>query len=214
MRQSYVAKLLLGLFLILPIFGVDLELSRTLKGVEGRYNRAKTLQVVFEETYTVNGRTRKAESGDLYLRKPGRMRWDYKAPAGKLFLSDGKEVYLYTPSDNTAEKAKLKESEDMRAPLAFLLGKLEFEKEFENFKTTQSDGEVKITAAPKSDRLPYREVEFFVTPEYKIHKLNITGHDSSVLTFVLTNEQVNPILDDSLFRFNLPAGATLKDGSK
>lgn len=209
------ARLLLAFFLILPIFGADPNLSRTLKGVQERYNRAKTLQVVFEETYTVNGKPRKSESGDLYLRKPGRMRWDYKAPAGKLFLSDGKEVYLYTPSDNSAEKMKLKESDDMRAPLAFLLGKLEFEKEFQNFQTTQSGGgSLKITATPKSDRLPYREVDFFVTPEYKIRKLNITGQDSSVLTFVLSNEQVNPPLDDKIFRFTLPAGATLKDGSK
>ena len=97
----------------------------------------------------------------------------------------------------------------------FLLGKLEFEKEFQNFQTAQSDGgSLKITATPKSDRVPYREVDFFVTPEYKIRKLNITGQDSSVLTFVLTNEQVNPPLDDKIFRFNLPAGAILKDGSK
>ncbi|MEO8130806.1 MAG: outer membrane lipoprotein carrier protein LolA [Bryobacteraceae bacterium] len=197
------------------MFGADPNLPRILKGVEERYNRAKTLQVVFEETYTVNGRARKAESGDLFLRKPGRMRWDYKAPAGKLFLSDGKDVFLYTPSDNSAEKMKLKESDDMRAPLAFLLGKLEFEKEFQNFQTAPAgDGSLKITAIPKSDRLPYREVDFFVTPDYKIHKLNITGQDSSVLTFVLRNEQVNPALDDKLFRFNLPAGATLKDASK
>ena len=78
------ARLLLSFFLILAIFGADPNLSRTLKAVEDRYNRAKTLQVVFEETYTVNGKPRKAESG-------------YKASAGKLFLSNGKEVYLYTP---------------------------------------------------------------------------------------------------------------------
>jgi outer membrane lipoprotein carrier protein len=214
-RQSVVAKLPLILLLILPILGADTPFPQVLKGVEARYNRAKTLQVVFEETYTVNGKPRKAESGDLFLRKPGRMRWDYKSPAGKLFVSDGKEVYLYTPSDNSAEKMKLKESDDMRAPLAFLLGKLEFEKEFQNFQTAQAEGgDVKITATPKSDRVPYRQVEFFVTPEYKIRKLNITGQDSSVLSFVLRNEQVNPALDDKIFRFALPAGASLRDGTK
>ena len=110
---------------------------------------------------------------------------------------------------------KLKESDDMRAPLAFLLGKLEFEKEFQNFQTAnEANGEIKITAKPKSDRLPYREVEFLVTPEYKIRKLNITGQDASVLSFVLDKELVNPALDDNLFQFKLPAGATLKDGTR
>ena len=65
------------------------------------------------------------------LRKPGKMRWDYSQPKGKLFVSDGKFLWLYTPDENRVEKMKLKESEDMRAPLAFLLGKLDFDKEFQ-----------------------------------------------------------------------------------
>ena len=68
------------------------------------------------------------------LRKPGRMRWEYSQPKGKLFVSDGKSLWLYTPADNRAEQMKLKESEDMHAPLAFLLGKLNFEKEFRNLR--------------------------------------------------------------------------------
>ena len=72
----------------------------------------------------------------MTLRKPGRMRWDYSEPSGKLFLSDGKDVYLYTPDANRVEKTKLKASEDMRAPLAFLLGKLDFSKEFRDFSVT------------------------------------------------------------------------------
>ncbi len=78
--------------------------TRLLKGVEQRYNRAKTLQVHFVESYSVQGRARKSESGELTLRKPGRMRWDYTSPSGKLFVSDGKDVYLYTPEAHRVEK--------------------------------------------------------------------------------------------------------------
>ena len=77
---------------------------------------------------------KRSESGTLLLRKPGKMRWDYDQPKGKLFVSDGKFLWLYTPEDNRAEKMKLKESDDMRAPLAFLLGKLDFQKEFRNLQ--------------------------------------------------------------------------------
>ena len=112
----------------------DVELNTLLKGVEQRYNRAKTLQVHFMESYSVQGRARKSESGELTLRKPGSMRWDYTAPSGKLFVSDGKDVYLYTPDAHRVEKTKLKASDDMRAPLAFLLGKLDFAKDFRDFE--------------------------------------------------------------------------------
>jgi outer membrane lipoprotein carrier protein len=80
----------------------DIDVPRTLKGVEDRYNRTQTLQLSFTETYQQGARAR-VEKGDLFLRKPGRMRWQYSAPAGKLFVSDGKFIYSYTPQDNRAE---------------------------------------------------------------------------------------------------------------
>jgi len=118
----------------LPLQAADVDLNALLKGVEQRYNRAKTLQVHFVESYTVQGRARKSESGELTLRKPGRMRWDYSTPSGKLFVSDGKDVYLYTPEAHRVEKTKLKASDDMRAPLAFLLGQARFRQGFSGFR--------------------------------------------------------------------------------
>jgi len=98
--------------LALPVWAADAKLAATLAGVESRYNRAKTLQVLFQEDYTPPGRPRRTESGTLWLRKPGRMRWDYTQPKGKLFISDGKTLWLYTPADNRAERMKLQESEE------------------------------------------------------------------------------------------------------
>src|SRR5438132_2602961 len=122
-------------------FGADIDVPSTLKGIEDHYNRAQTLSLSFAETSKLQGRVR-VEKGDLFLRKPGRMRWQYTAPAGKLFISDGKFIYSYTPQDNRAEKMKLKETEDMRAPLAFLLGRLEFNKDFREFRAHAEDGGV------------------------------------------------------------------------
>ncbi len=121
----------------------------------------------FIESYTVQGRARKSESGELTLRKPGRMRWDYTAPAGKLFVSDGKDVYLYTPDAHRVEKTKLKASDDMRAPLAFLLGKLDFAKEFRDFDFKPEGTNYLITAKAKSDKLPYEKIQMLVTPDYR-----------------------------------------------
>ena len=112
----------------------DPQLGNLLATVEARYNHAKTLQVIFQEQYTRQGEPHRAEGGRLQLRKPGKMRWDYTEPQGKLFVCDGKYLYLYTPADNRAQRMKLKETDDMRAPLAFLLGKLHFEREFRNLQ--------------------------------------------------------------------------------
>lgn len=194
-----------------PLAFADPALDRMLKAVEDRYNHAKTLQVLFTEEYTAEGRTRKPESGSLVLRKPGRMRWDYTAPAGKLFISDGKTVYLYTPDAHRVERAPLKASEDMRAPLAFLLGKLDFSREFKDFQTKQAGTDTVLTAFAKSDQLPYDKVEMTVSPSFEIHRLVVTGADKSVLTFTFAGEQINPKVDDAMFRFHMPPGAVMAD---
>ncbi len=207
--KAIVKRLALAFLLSVCLQAADMEVNVLLKGIEQHYNRAKTLQVGFNESYLVQGRARKSETGQLTLRKPGRMRWDYTAPAGKLFLSDGKDVYLYTPDSNRVEKSKLKASEDMRAPLAFLLGKLDFAKEFRNFEVKREGANYILNATAKDDKLPYEKVEMLIAPVYTIRRLVIHGQDQSILTFQFEQEKLNPPVNDALFKFQMPAGATM-----
>jgi outer membrane lipoprotein carrier protein len=210
--NTIVTRLLLLVSLAcLPAFAADADLNTLLKGIEHRYNRAKTLQVHFVEAYSVEGRARKSESGELTLRKPGRMRWNYSEPSGKLFVSDGKDVYLYTPEAHRVEKAKLKASDDMRAPLAFLLGKLDFAKDFRDFEVKTDGANRLITAKAKNDKLPYEKVQMLITPDDAIQRLVVNGQDLSILTFQFDGEKLNPPVDDAVFKFQMPAGATLVD---
>ncbi len=183
----------------------------TLKGVENRYNRAQTLEVSFQQTYTAARRGAKTESGQLFLRKPGRMRWQYTDPAGKLFISDGKYIYLYTAASNRVERTKVKESDDMRAPLAFLLGRVDFERDFKKFVLRQRGSDWVIAAEPKSDKAPFQQVEFRVGPAFEIRELEVTGEDNSVMRFLFDNEKLNPPLKEALFRFTAPQGAEVVD---
>jgi outer membrane lipoprotein carrier protein len=210
---------LIGL-LAVSAFAGDAKLDGLLKSVETRYNRAKTLQVVFHEDYTPQGKPRRSESGTLMLRKPRLMRWDYDQPKGKLFVSDGKYLWLYTPSENRAEKMKFQETEDLRAPLAFLLGKLNFEKEFRNLEGRPEGAEgaqgrdMRIKAEPKTDNLPYSAVEFVVAADIRIKEVKITGFDHSILNFVFDREKMDPTLDGKLFQFQVPKGAELVEAGQ
>jgi outer membrane lipoprotein carrier protein len=198
--------------LAVPLAAADPDLKSVLKSVENRYNHARTLQVQFSETYSGQGRLRQRETGQLILRKPGRMRWDYTVPAGKLFLSDGKNVYLYTPEVKRVERMPLKETDDMRAPLAFLLGKLDFSREFRDITMKFDGGNYLIGANAKSDKLPYDHIEMWITPAYEIRKMVVNGQDKSVLTYEFDQERLNPTVDDRLFKFQMPPGATLVNG--
>ncbi len=158
-----------------------INLDAAISGIEDRYNSAKTMQVLFEQTYTGNGRRPMTESGVLYLRQPRRMRWDYSLPKGKLFVSDGKYAYFYSPSSNRVEKMLLKESGDMRTPLAFLMGRLDLRRDFKEFRTKPVGDNLRIVALPTSKKAPYDRVTFVVTPEFQIAQLEVSGQDGSVM---------------------------------
>ena len=191
----------------------DLDLPRVLKGVEDHYNRIQTLQVSFTEQYRGQGRST-TEKGELFLRKPGKMRWQYSVPAGELYISDGKYLYSYHPSENRAERSPLKEMDDMRGPLAFLLGRLNFQDDFREFRTQPDRDNVFITAIPKSDKLPYSEVKFLVSPDSVIHWLSVKGQDGSTLEFTFEGEKKNPPIPDAMFKFAPPPGVEYVDSAR
>src|SRR5258708_14930820 len=95
----------------------EIDVPRTLKGIEDRYNRTQTLQLSFTESYKLQGRVR-VEKRDLFLLKPGRMRWQYTSPAGEPVGSAGKFNYSYKPKANRAAKLTLKQADDKRTPPA------------------------------------------------------------------------------------------------
>ncbi len=187
---------------------------QVLDGIERRYNRPQTMEFQFEQSYAGHGRRSRTESGRLFLRKPGRMRWEYGVPEGKLFVADGKDAYFYSPAAHRVEKTKLKETGDLRAPFAFLMGRLDFRRDFREFRTRPEGEFLHVEALPKSDRSPYTKVVFVVSASHQIHRLVVTGTDQSVMEFRFAGEKLNPSLNDSLFRFVAPAGAELVEVSE
>ncbi|HLH41506.1 MAG TPA: outer membrane lipoprotein chaperone LolA [Bryobacteraceae bacterium] len=180
------------------------KLDSLLKGIEDHYNKVKTVQVDFVQTHT--DRVRKTtEQGTLFLQRPGRMRWQYSSPAGKLWVCDGKIVFEYDPERKRVEKSKLKDEEDLRAPFAFLLGKLHFHDQFGSFDTNQEGPDTRIVAKPKSDKLLYTEVSFVAAPDFTIKRVTIKGQDGSVMDYVFQNEKRDLLLTDALFKF-APSG--------
>src|SRR6202163_2887891 len=91
--------------------------------LEEHYRHIQTLRAVFLERYSAGPREARIESGTVYFRRPGRMRWEYEAPEKKLFIADGKTVWFYVPADRIATKAPVKESSDWRTALALLTGR-------------------------------------------------------------------------------------------
>src|SRR5579872_4403782 len=73
-------------------WGAGEDVSTIAQATDEHYNRLKSFKADFTEIYQSPGVSR-TESGTLWLKKPGRMRWEYSQPREKLFLTDAKTAY-------------------------------------------------------------------------------------------------------------------------
>jgi outer membrane lipoprotein carrier protein len=95
----------------------------------------------------------------------------------------------------------------MRAPLAFLLGKLDFHRDFKSFETHKdANGAEWILALAKNQNLPYTQVEFLAAPDGQIHQIRVTNADQSKLEYTFSNEKLNAPTTPNQFVFTPPAG--------
>ena len=181
------------------------------QAIELHYNRLATLSIDFSQTMSFGGVSRPAERGTVLLYRPYRMRWDYTEPRGKLLIGDGQRLYQYNPYTNQVRTILLDQSLDLRAPLSFLLGRLDFSRQFRNLRFETIDGKRALVGEGRTGQEAYTTVEFYFEPaqDYRLSSLRAHAQDESVTDFVFSSERTNPQLDEELFSFEAPAGAEI-----
>ena len=177
--------------------------------VDAHYNHLRTLQAEFTELYRGSGMER-TESGTLWLKKPGKMRWEYRSPKEKLFVSDGKTAWFYVPEDRQARKSSAKKLEDMRSPLAFLLGKTKLEKELRGLSLAPdieplASGDVVLRGVPKGLEDQISEIVLEVTPDNRIARLIMQEVDGASTEYRFSDQQEDVNIQDARFGFKPPA---------
>jgi outer membrane lipoprotein carrier protein len=192
------------------------EVHSIAQAVDDHYNHLKTLQAEFTEIYRGMG-TERSESGTLWLKKPGKMRWEYRSPTEKLFLSDGKDTWFYLPADRQVRRTPVKQLDDLRSPLAFLLGKAKLEKELEGLSIAPDvspleSGNLVLRGVPKALADRVSQVTLEITPEHRISRITVEEADGSQTEYRLSEQKENTAVGDERFQFVPPAGVEIMTG--
>jgi len=183
--------------------------------VDRHYNALHTLQAQFVEKYRGNGIER-TESGTLWIKRPGRMRWEYQQPRAKLFITDGKSAWFYAPGDRQARTTPARKLDDLRSPLAYLLGRTKLERVLEGLAVAgdvhQTPGNVVLQGTPRGLAGHLTRVLLEVTPEGRIDRIVAEGQDDSVTEYKLSESKEDVAIADERFRFVPPAGVEVIQG--
>jgi outer membrane lipoprotein carrier protein len=204
--------------------------------LEEHYRHAQTLQAVFLERYSESQKQARIESGTVYFKRPGRMRWEYESPEKKLFLADGKTVWFYVPYDHTVTKAPAKESSDWRTPLALLTGKVELSRLCSRVDLVDQKGvpaaHAILSCLPKGEKKPpapgessqaaagpagdadFTEVLLEVDRSSgELARIEIRQPGGIELEYRFGDWRTDIPLSDAMFQFQVPMGVAVVDGA-
>lgn len=184
--------------------------------VDRHYNQLRTLQAEFTEIYHGAGMDR-TESGTLWLKRPGRMRWEYRTPRQKLFLTDGKNAWFYLPGQRQARKTSFRKLEDLRSPLGYLLGKTKLEKEFQGLSLAVdvkplTAGNRVLRGVPKVMGARITQVLLEVAPGGRIDRIVAEDADGATTEYRFGDQKEGLPIADQRFRFSPPAGVEMVEG--
>jgi outer membrane lipoprotein carrier protein len=141
------------------------------------------------------------------------MRWEYDPKPGKLFIVNGRDVWLYIPADREATHADLNNVSDARFPFLFLLGQTNLRREFGSVTLVENgaQGETRtLRLIPRSSSSGVREILLEVYLDGRINRVTIVDNSGAVSEVTLSNVRENFIAPVDAFLFKPPPGVTIR----
>lgn len=179
--------------------------------VDRHYNQLHSLKCSFTETYEGLG-IQRSESGTLLIVRPGRMKWDYSSPPGKIFLLDGSTSLFYSPGDPQVQRIPTKQLDDLRSPMRLLLGHTKLEKELDSITLKAGPGNLfQLTGVPRGMEKRVSRLALAVTADGAIASITIEETDGATTHFLFTDEKPDAPIRSTEFHFSAPPGVPVVD---
>ncbi len=214
--------IVLTVWLVAPAWGTEAatdgkalqEVRDVVKRLQARYERTKDLRADFTQKTRIEGfETPVSSSGRVYIKKPGRLRWDYLDPANEEIYVNGDDVKVYVPEHKQVLVGKLTQMAASRAPLELLRGAAKLEESFLIEPATGKErgiGGIRlISLTPKNrDRESTQSVQRIVVEvfpkSYFIRTVSLHEISGNVATFEFSSLKPNLGLDNAIFDFKTP----------
>ncbi|BCA55692.1 putative Outer membrane lipoprotein carrier protein LolA [Nitrospira sp. KM1] len=191
------------------------EVREVVKRLQARYEKTKDLQADFTQKTLIEGFERPiTSSGKVYVKKPGRLRWNYLDPATEDIYVNKEDVKVYVPEHKQVLVGKLTQMAASKAPLELLQGAAKLD---ESFTVEPTPGKGRgiggiplLTLVPKihegEAQRNLQKIVVEVFPKtYYIRTVSLHEVSGNVSNFEFSSLQANIGIGDDLFEPNFPA---------
>ncbi len=188
------------------------SLDGVVRSIEAAYGRLNDLKTEFSQTaFNKSLNSTIPSSGVAYLKKGGKLRWEYGTPQKLEVVSDGTTLWVYTPSLNQVNTGPAPEA--LAGPAgSFLagLGRLRehFAVRFLNpAQPVDGQGLVVLDLTPKQPLPTMSRLILSLNPKgWQVRRAVLYDQFENTVTMQFTTMTINPGLPDRLFTFVTPPG--------
>jgi len=161
----------------------------------------ETLQADFEQQVVdEDGRLQQSSQGHMWIKRPGRFRWDYEQPYRQQIVADGKRFWSY---DEDLEQVTVQAAGEVLTATPAML--LSGEQPLEQVFTLEDDGDT-VRLLPKTDDSNITALNLYLKNGV-LQQIRAQDSFGNTTTFRFSKLERNPPLPEDLFVFVPPAGA-------
>lgn len=182
------------------------------RALQKKYDGVRDFSADFVHRYQ-GGVLRKAitEQGRLLVKKPGMMRWTYSGADQKVFVSDGRKLYSYLPTDRQVYVGTVPADDQASTPALFLAGKGHLLRDFAVTGAPVPQGapagSTALKLVPTRGDRDYDWLVLVVDAESLQWRMLVTGdRQGGESTFTFSNLKENTGVSDREFTFKIPRG--------
>lgn len=187
------------------------------KKLQQFFNQIKSMKADFSQSIVSESKPQVERStGVLQMERPGKFRWDYKAPYEQQIVADGTKLWVY---DIEMEQVIVKPLDLVlgNTPAVLLSGNADIAEKFNIEEiAAPSDNEKGLfwmQLTPRQEESGFEKLLLAFTGN-KLRIMELKDAFGQVTRIIFSNLVENPDISPDVFEFNVPAGVDVIDDSK
>lgn len=214
--MSLKAKILLVLIIVMPtaVYSADtkatddLSVGEILERIEAIYTASEfSAQFIQASTIKAMDITDSA-SGKLFIKYPGKMKWEYQEPETQIIVTDGDKLWMYRPADNQVMLGKASSFFSEGKGAGFLSDIRLLRKDFDIILEDIRFGDYyNLKLVPREQSWDIAYVHLLVSRKtFRITQVFTYNAYEDVTRIELKDFKFNQTFGKNFFTFRIPAG--------
>jgi len=206
---SRIITSVLLLICLAPAHATADELKEIIAEVQKAHSSLKDYSAHFTQTVESFGKTTEA-AGMVYIKMPGKMRWDYEKPTKKHLISDGSKLWMHLVAEKQVYIQPLGDSAGANLPLRMLTGKMDFSKDYHASLLNSTENLHNLRLIPIKKGVGFQNVTIAIDRKSKrIVRFELLDLYGSRTVATLTDTKINTGLKDSMFTYRKQPGVEI-----